>query len=166
VDSLTQGNNFSLTDEEYQARWEINLNESILIDQIHVWNRTSDTSETSDIYVHVSDQSFSNQTLDQILANPYITSYPITGEVARPTSLALNGLQGTYVRVQLSQEGPEIYSERETFTSTDPGGANNNYSNNQYDVTTYCPTNPAHKLSIRFDSFNTERYYDFLRIYN
>ena len=95
------------------------MNDSILIDQIHVWNRTSNTSETSDVYVHVSDQAFGSQTLDEVLANPFVTSYPITGEVARPSSLQLNGLQGQYVRVQLSQENPETYPDREQFTSTD-----------------------------------------------
>ena len=166
ADSLTQWNNFSLTDEEYQARWQIDLNDSILIDQIHVWNRTSNTSETSDVYVHVSDQAFGSQTLDEVLANPFVTSYPITGEVARPSSLQLNGLQGQYVRVQLSQENPETYPDREQFTSTDSWGTNNNYENYEDIVTSYCPTNPAHKLTLTFDSFHTERYYDFLKVHN
>ena len=78
ADAFTDGSSFALTEEEYQARWEIDLNSSILIDQIHVWNRTSNTHETADVRVHVSDTSYGTDTLDDILANPLVNSYFIT----------------------------------------------------------------------------------------
>lgn len=92
----------AMTTEEYQARWQINLNNQINIEKINVWNRLSETNETANFWVHVSQDPFaSGATLSGILADPNVESKFITGEAGRPTQVAF-GKQGQYVRVQLS----------------------------------------------------------------
>ena len=48
----------------------------------------------------------------------------------------------------------------------DTGGPTANYSNNETQVWTFTPTNPGEKVSVRFDSFETEQGYDGLMIYD
>lgn len=63
-----------MTAEEYQARWEINFNGIVNMDEIDIWNRTTFPTETSDFYVHISDDPFDGQSLDDILNDPAVTS--------------------------------------------------------------------------------------------
>jgi cysteine-rich repeat protein len=98
--------NYSLTTEEYQARREINMNNQINIEKINVWNRTSQTSETADFRVHVSQDPFvSGATLNDILADTNIESRYVTWAAWRPSIISL-WKQWQYVRVQLSKPAP------------------------------------------------------------
>ena len=55
------------------------MNNQINIDKINVWNRTSQTSETANFRVHVSQDPFvSGATLNDILADANIESRYVT----------------------------------------------------------------------------------------
>lgn len=98
--------NYSLTTEEYQAWWQVNMNNSINIEKINVWNRTTETNETSNFWVSISQDPFATGvTLSGILADANIISYYTTGEAGRPTIIPMT-TQGQYVRVTLNQSAP------------------------------------------------------------
>ena len=84
VNASRDGNEFSLTKEDYEARWEINLDGSqtngtkIAIDHVNIWNRTSQPDETSDFYVHVSNTPFASTSLSATLADPGVTSFYVS----------------------------------------------------------------------------------------
>ena len=78
VNASRDGNEFSLTKEDYEARWDINLNNTIVMDHINIWNRTSQPSETSDFYVHVSNTPFSSTSLSDTLSDPGVESFYVT----------------------------------------------------------------------------------------
>ncbi len=51
-------------------------------------------------------------------------------------------------------------------TFYDSGGPSGNYSNHEYTVTTICPPTPESCVSVHFNSFSIENYWDYLDVYD
>lgn len=80
--------NYSSTTEEYNAWRQIDMNNTIDVDSINIWNRTSETNELSGFWVSVSQDAFvTGVALSTILADPNVSSYYITGTAGRPTTI-------------------------------------------------------------------------------
>lgn len=50
-------------------------------------------------------------------------------------------------------------------TFTDSGGANGNYSNNEYTITRICPDNPTDIVTVTFTAFDVESFFDKLLVF-
>lgn len=87
-------------------------------------------------------------------------------------SLAANTLYYIHVRSNCGS-GQSVWktiAERTAITCgstfSDSGGSGGNYSNNEYRLTTICPSTSAQTVSMTFTSFSTESNYDGLYFYN
>lgn len=97
---------YSLTQEDAYPRWEVDLSEQIIIDEIRAWNRNGSTpSEMDDYYIHISDDPFASNDLPTTLADPDVESLQFTSQMGGPSEHDIN-LQGRYVRVQLDESSP------------------------------------------------------------
>ena len=100
------GTEYSLTAAEGQPWWEINMNNTIDIEQINVYNRTTEMGETANYYVLVSKNPFATgATLSGLLSTPGVHAYYVNGTGERPSNIPV-GLSGQYVRVQLTNASP------------------------------------------------------------
>ncbi|HKQ53664.1 MAG TPA: LamG-like jellyroll fold domain-containing protein [Pyrinomonadaceae bacterium] len=105
VDGNTDGNSSSLsithTNNDNQARWEVDLGYSATIQNITLWNRTDCCStRLSNFYVFVSDVPFT-ATDTTVQNQPGVWTYVYSGAAGTQTIIPV-GRSGRYVRVQLS----------------------------------------------------------------
>ncbi|MGB5030717.1 MAG: hypothetical protein WBO76_01315, partial [Saprospiraceae bacterium] len=71
------------------------------------------------------------------------------------------GLYRLYPDAEPNPCGPKC-----NLTFSDPGGSNNNYSNNSKTVKVFCPDNPGDKVRINFSDFYTQSQYDVLYVHD
>jgi cysteine-rich repeat protein len=106
VNATLDGTEYSLTAAEGQPRWQINMNNIIDIEQINVYNRSTEMGETANYYVLVSNSPFATgATLSGLLTTPGVHAYYVNGTGERPSNIPI-GLSGQYVRVQLTNVSP------------------------------------------------------------
>ena len=105
-DGNTNGNlwsgSVSVTNNDPQAWWQVDLAAWYSINQVRVWNRTDCCSERlSNFYVFVSDVPFVSTDLNMTIHQPGVSSYYTAGQGGSPTTITVNR-SGRYVRVQLT----------------------------------------------------------------
>lgn len=113
VDGNTNtGGNFSHTNYDAQAWWQVDLGGRYTIDQVRVWNRTDCCGERlSNFNIRVSDAPFDGT------APVYTTSFP--GQAGTPSIITV-GQTGRYVRVQLVGTNYLSLVEVEVYGSAAP----------------------------------------------
>jgi hypothetical protein len=119
VDGNTSGdisaNSVSLTNNQPQDWWEVDLGAIYNIGLIKIWNRTDCCSERlSNFYVMVSEKPFSSSNVNDSLAQPGIWSSHNSGTAGRTTEIKVNA-QGRYVRIQLAGTNWLQLAEVEVF---------------------------------------------------
>ncbi len=103
----------------------------------------------------------------------------LTFQTTNSKEILLDNLEAnTYYRIYVSNlcdETPAGYQSLIFVTDgdycngelfVDSGGADSDYGNNETIVKTFYPKNPDKKVTITFEQFATEAYYDFLYVYN
>ncbi len=105
VDGNTNGNHadgsVTHTQNNAQAWWQVDLGSVQPISQIAIWNRTDCCSERlTNFYILVSDTPFNSTSLDAARSQSGVSSYLVSGQAGRPTTLDINR-SGRYVRAQL-----------------------------------------------------------------
>lgn len=109
VDGNTNGNFYdgsvTNTNADAYAWWQVDLQDTVAIDTIVVWNRTdSDIARLSDYWVFVSSAPFEPLDTPTTLKNRVATWNSHQTTVPQPsTTIAVGGTAGRYVRVQLSR---------------------------------------------------------------
>ena len=109
VDGNTNGNFYqdysvALTEWEDNPWWEVDIVKPKFIDQINLWNRTDCCAEhTSGLYLLVSDEPFISENLDEVLAQPGISSFYLADQVGLPSTISVKR-KGRYVRVQMNKQ--------------------------------------------------------------
>ncbi len=116
--------------------WEVDLNSSVKIDEVVIWNRTSCCSDrTSNLYVMVSENAFpANTDLQEAIENAdYV--YQI-GDTDGVVNLRIPvGINGRYIRIQKSGTNPggnyiniyELQALEYTYCNTDGDALANQY---------------------------------------
>ena len=123
VDGLTDGNfndgSVTATNLDPNPWWQVDLGSSVPISSIVVWNRTDCCgSRLSDYWVFVSNSPFNSTDTPATLAGNVIFSSHQTSAPSPSASIPV-GVQGRYVRIQLS--GPNYLSlaEVQVLSGTD-----------------------------------------------
>ncbi|MEO0776904.1 MAG: discoidin domain-containing protein, partial [Bacteroidota bacterium] len=94
--------NYSHTQSDPEAWWEVDLEAAEIIDDIQIWNRTDCCqNRLSNFYVLVSNDPFASDDLTSTLADPAVTAHYYSGYFTESNIFPI-GHQGRYVRVQLS----------------------------------------------------------------
>ena len=119
VDGNTDGtysnDSVTHTQSEYQPWWEVDLETTVNIDTVNIWNRTDCcSSRLSEYYVLVSDSAFTSDDLDETLAQQGVESFYFSEEADTPTQVDVNST-GRYVRVQLQGTNPLSLAEVEVM---------------------------------------------------
>jgi hypothetical protein len=108
VDGNTNGDSSALsishTNNDNQARWEVDLGSVATIQNLSLWNRTDCCStRLSNFYVFVSDVPFTATDVS-VQSQPGVSTYIFSGAAGTLTQMPINRT-GRYVRVQLSGLG-------------------------------------------------------------
>ena len=111
VQSITQ------TNFEVEAWWHLDMQTSIQLDRVMIWNRTDCCqSRLADFYLFVSDVPFPATDVATTLADSNVTSIYHAG--AAPTYVELApGVTGRYLRIQLTGENYLSLAEVQVNTS-------------------------------------------------
>ena len=126
VDGDTDGDywdgSVSHTDEGTNAWWQVDLGASSTIHTIHIWNRTDCcNSRLSDYWVFVSDTPFNASDTPSTLQNRSGTWGSHQTTLPNPsTVIDTGGVQGRYIRVQLSGTNYLALAEVQAFTEVVP----------------------------------------------
>ena len=123
VDLLLDGaeQQVSHTEEDFQAWWQVDLQEVKEIDEVVLWNRTDCCQDRlSNFHVLVSDTPFASFDLQATINQPGVTDFPFPGSAGRETRFAVQRT-GRYVRVQLAGTNFLQLAEVEVFH--DPNGS-------------------------------------------
>jgi hypothetical protein len=129
VDGITDGSfgdgSVTATNLENNPWWEVDLGASVPISSIVVWNRTDCCgSRLSDYWVFVSNTPFNNSDTPATLAgNVAFNSHQTTAPNPSTNITMPAGLQGRYVRVQLTSPGYLSLAEVQVLGS---GGSSTN----------------------------------------
>jgi hypothetical protein len=118
TDGAFGGGSVTHTAEDGSAEpwWQVDLGESVPIDEIAVWNRTDCcAARLSDYYVLVSDQPFTSDSLADTLAQPGVRAFHQSGAAGSPTRVAVGGIAARHVRVQLRGTAPLSLAEVQVF---------------------------------------------------
>jgi hypothetical protein len=98
--------------------WQVDLGETVDIDEIAIWNRTDCCgSRLSDYYVLVADEPFESEVLAETLEQPGVTAFFEASTAGTPTTIQASGLAGRFIRVQLTGTAPLSLAEVEIFGS-------------------------------------------------
>jgi F5/8 type C domain len=122
VDGNTDGDywdgSVSHTDEGTNAWWQVDLGASSTIHTINIWNRTDCcNSRLSDYWVFVSDTPFNASDTPSTLQNRSGTWGSHQTSLPNPsTVIDTGGVQGRYIRVQLSGTNYLALAEVQVFT--------------------------------------------------
>jgi hypothetical protein len=57
INAFTNGNQYSLTDNASDHRWELDLENNINIEALNIWNRIENASDTANITIRTLDSS-------------------------------------------------------------------------------------------------------------
>ncbi len=113
-------NSVTHTNDEMAPWWQVDLQNTYLIDHIRIWNRTNSCciSRMSNYYVFISNNPFTSND-PNVLSNQqgvwsiYNTTYP-NPDIQIPVHIS-----GRYVRIQLASQGAINLAEMEIFGSQD-----------------------------------------------
>jgi|GEM_PF-1850659 len=117
VDGLLNGTEqeVSHTEKDFQSWWQIDLTESVMIDEVVLWNRTDCCQERlTDFHVLVSETPFASFDLQATIAQAGVADYHYPGTAGRETRIPIQ-TNGRYVRVQLSGTNYLQLAEVEVF---------------------------------------------------
>ncbi|MEM6965618.1 MAG: lectin-like protein, partial [Bacteroidota bacterium] len=106
----------SATQNISESYWEITLDDSYLIEQIDVYNRTDGADKTRDAYVLVSSSPFTAADLASARAEADWEVF-VPGLVGSPSTV-LPDIEGQYVRVQQEGTGYLVLAEVEIYGCT------------------------------------------------
>ncbi len=103
----------SATNNSFQPYWEVELDDTYLIEQIDVYNRTDGSDRSNDVYVLISDIPFSKTDLagarDEAIWEEFIP-----GLVGSPSTVLPN-VSGKYVRIHMQGSGYLVLGEVEVY---------------------------------------------------
>ncbi len=128
VDGNTDGDywddSVSHTNDDTNAWWQVDLGASNTINLITIWSRTDSCSaRLSDYWVFVSDTPFGENDTPTTLQNRSGTWGRHQTTMPNPsTAIDTGGVQGRYIRVQLSGTNYLALAEVQVFTDLAPGG--------------------------------------------
>ena len=92
----------SSTNEDHEAWWQVDMQESIQVDRVRIWNRTDCCPERlADFYLFVSDQPFATNDVATTLTDANVTSRFHAGPADKYVTFE-PGVTGRYVRIQLT----------------------------------------------------------------
>ena len=115
------------THQDVNPWWEVDLGGSAALGSIVIWNRTDCCGDRlRDYWVFVSDTPFAaGDTPANLQTRPGTWSRHQTGVPSPSVTIATGGLQGRYVRVQVSGRNYLSLAEVQVFsTATPPNGTN------------------------------------------
>jgi hypothetical protein len=121
VDGSTDGNYFnnSVTHSAGASQdwWQVDLGQSAAIDSVKLWNRTDCCStRLSNFHVFVSATDMTGRTWAQLTADPTVRQVAVTSlNGSASLSLAIGGVSGRYVRVQLDGQDNLSLAEVQVF---------------------------------------------------
>lgn len=106
VDGDTNGDwnqgSVSVTTQENQPWWTVDLGDIYTLDTIKVYNRTdAGTNFLNNFYVFVSDTPFESTDVAETLEQSGVLSHYHAGEPPVPLDISLGGATGRYIRVQI-----------------------------------------------------------------
>jgi hypothetical protein len=121
VDGNTNGGgNFTHTNNDLNAWWQVDLSGDDALEQIKIWNRTDCCPERlSNFYVFVSDQPFTSNNPSQVQNTAGVSTYYVAGSAGSPTVVPI-GRTGRYVRVQLAGTNYLSISEVQVYGQPNP----------------------------------------------
>jgi YVTN family beta-propeller protein len=103
VNGVFNQNSVTHTNSTANAWWQVDLGASYLLSAITLYNRTNCcANRLSDFHVFVSTTDLTGRSLAQILADPAVTKYRITGTAPAQQAINATDVVGRYVRVQLN----------------------------------------------------------------
>ncbi len=128
VDGNTNGNyvggSIAITNNDYQAWWQVELDTQVDIGRIRIYNRSEDADRLKDFYVLISDSSFKNKSLATLLSDTTIDRYYHAGTLsAASLDIPFSGVNGRYVRVQLTGTDHLQLAEVEVLEATASSGS-------------------------------------------
>ncbi len=131
VDGNTDGNyvagSVAITNNDYQAWWQVELDAQANIGRIRIHNRTEASEKLKDFYVLISDSSFRNKSLATLLSDSTIDRYYHAGTLsAASLDIPFSGVNGRYVRVQLTGTDHLQLAEVEVLEATASSGSPQN----------------------------------------
>ena len=92
----------SSTNEDHEAWWQVDMQESIQVDRVRIWNRTDCCPDRlADFYLFVSDQPFASNDVATTLTDANVTSLFHAGPADKYVTFE-PGVTGRYVRIQLT----------------------------------------------------------------
>ncbi|MEI7563639.1 MAG: Ig-like domain-containing protein, partial [bacterium] len=114
---------YQLTNTDVQAYWQVDLQSSVMIDNITILPRTGYESSAGSSYVFVSDNAFGASDLNTLYNDVNVWKYLITD--APGTNIRVNiGRTGRYVRVQRNITDYLNFSECQIYTAIQPTAGN------------------------------------------
>ena len=129
IDGNTTGSNawsadLQHTTREAQPWWQIDLGQQSKLNEIVLYNRSDNSfNRLKAFYVLVSDVPMSaSSSLDELLASSSVSQVYFPGVAGAVESIALDGLSGRYVRVQLSGSNILHMAEVEIMGCREDGG--------------------------------------------
>jgi hypothetical protein len=107
--SPVSASSVSATNSENEAWWEVDLDDTYIIEQIEVHNRTDGIDRSNNVYVLVSDVPFTATDLAGARAEAIWEEF-IPGLVGSPSTVSPN-IVGQYVRIQMEGSGYVVLAE-------------------------------------------------------
>ncbi len=131
VDGNTDGHyvmgSVAITNNDYQAWWQVELDAQANIGRIRIHNRTEASEKLKDFYVLVSDSSFRNKSLATLLSDSSIDRYYHAGTLsAASLDIPFSGVNGRYVRIQLTGTDHLQLAEVEVLEAVASSGSSQN----------------------------------------
>jgi hypothetical protein len=102
TDGVFANNSVSMTNQDMQSWWQVDLGASHAIKTINLFNRTDCCSvRLGNYYVFVSDSPFTSTDLTKTINQAGVTKFFFLAQAGKPTTINVNH-SGRYVRVQLA----------------------------------------------------------------
>ncbi|MEM6800355.1 MAG: LamG-like jellyroll fold domain-containing protein, partial [Bacteroidota bacterium] len=105
TDGAQLGNSLSITQNEQNAWWEVDLQSIHDLSYVKIWNREDGVGQRlTNFHVLVSDVPFASQDLTTTINQAGVGNFHFPGTAGRETEISLNR-QGRYLRIQFTGAG-------------------------------------------------------------
>lgn len=102
TDGIFNNRSVSSTGLDAEAWWQAELDAPTSLDEIQVWNRTGCCpNRLGSAHIFISDADMTGRAVAELLADPAVTTFVLPAEPGTVESVALGGVTGTFVKIQL-----------------------------------------------------------------